>query len=205
MSLEAGAFAGAWPWEPITPYDVAELLRGLPAPWWIAGGTAIELLLGRPTRRHYDLDVAVLRRDQLTLKRHLVGWDICTAAGTPERRLERWDGRLIELPATRFWVRPRPGAAWWFDGRLEEARDDRWFYRNHELISLPLAQFGCTTEDGIPFVAPEIALFYLLISPTPKAKADFLAVRPRLNPARRAWLHRALGLLKPAHPVLPLL
>lgn len=203
MSVGAPAFAGLWPWEPITPRDVAELLRPLRVPWWIAGGSAIELFLGRETRRHYDLDVAILRRDQLALRRHLAEWDLCVA--TPERRLERWDGQKIELPVARFWARPRPGAAWWLDGRLEEARDDRWFYRNHELISLPLSQFGCTNEEGIPFLAPEVTLFYMLIYPTPKAKADFLAVHRHLRLASREWLHRALELVAPGHPVLPLL
>lgn len=205
MSLEEGAFGGLWPWEQITPHDVAEVLQDLPVPWWIAGGLAIELFLGRSTRRHHDLDFAVLRRDQLALMRHLVGWDIYTAKATPERRLERWDGQLIELPVARFWARPRPGAAWWLDGRLEEARDDRWLYRGHERVSLPLSHIGRTTDDGIPFLAPEITLFYMLLDATPKAKADFLAVRPHLRSVSREWLRRAVELVAPDHPVLPLL
>lgn len=203
MSLGTPAFAGLWPWEPITPSDVAELLRELPVPWWIAGGSAIELFLGRETRRHFDVDIAILRRDQLALRRHLVDWDLWVA--TPERRLHRWDDSALELPITRFWVRPRPGASWWLDGRLQEARDDHWFCSYNERVSLPLSRFGRTTDEGVPYVAPEIALFYMLLSPTPKAKADFLATRPHLTPASRDWLHRAVELIDRMHPILPLL
>ena len=135
VSLEERALAGLWPWEPITPRDVAEVLAGFQAPWWIAGGSAIELFLGRTTRRRYDLDLAILRRDQLALRRHLADWDLHLA--TPERRLYPWDGRFLELPVARFWVRRKPGTPWWLDGRLEEARGERWFYRLDERSRSP--------------------------------------------------------------------
>jgi Aminoglycoside-2''-adenylyltransferase len=203
MSTEAPAFAGFWPWEPITPSDVADVLRGLAVPWWISGGWAIELFLGHPTRRHYDVDVAVLRRDQQELRRHLADWDLHSA--TPERRLEPWDGRFLEPPIARIWIRRAPGAAWFCDAYLEEARDERWLYRDDERVSLPLGQVGQMTDDGLPFLSPEIALFYMLSGPTPKAKADFLAARPRLSAESRSWLRLSLEIAHPGHPVLPLL
>jgi len=203
VSLEEHAYAGLWPWELVTPRDVAEVLSGLAAPWWIAGGAAIELFLGRATRRRYDLDLAVLRRDQLALRQHLADWDLHLA--TPERRLYPWDGQFVELPIARFWVRQRAGAPWWLDGRLEEARGDRWFFRDDERISLPLSEFGRVTAEGVPFLAPEVALFYMLINPTPKAKADFLATQQHLAPEGRAWLGQALAACHSGHPLLPLL
>jgi hypothetical protein len=35
----------------------------MPCPWWIAGGFAIELAIGRPVRDHGDIDVLVLRQE----------------------------------------------------------------------------------------------------------------------------------------------
>jgi Aminoglycoside-2''-adenylyltransferase len=203
MTLEDRAFAGLWPWEPITPNDAAEVFRELPVPWWISGGWAIELFLGGPTRHHYDLDLAVLRSDQRVLRRHLADWDLHVAL--PDRRLEPWDGRFLEPPIARVWIRPARGAPWLCDSYLEEARDDRWVYREDERVSLPLERLGRTTEEGIPYLSPEIVLFYMLVRPTPKAKADFLAARPKLSQESRAWLRRALELAHPGHPVLPLL
>ena len=203
MSLKDPAVAGLWPWEPITPGDVADVLRGLPVPWWISGGWAIELFLGEQTRHHLDLDVAVLRRDQLALRRHLADWDLHFA--TPERRLEPWDGHVLEPPIARIWVRRARGAPWLCDGYLEEARDERWLYRDDERVSLPLSQLGRMTDEGLPFLSPEIALFYMLVRPTPKAKADFLAASPRLSAASRTWLRQSLEIAWPGHPVLPLL
>jgi hypothetical protein len=50
------------------------------------GGWALDLFLDRETRRHDDLDVALLRRDQGAPHDHLRGWDLRYA--TAEHALE---------------------------------------------------------------------------------------------------------------------
>ncbi|CAI7977465.1 hypothetical protein FRAHR75_350031 [Frankia sp. Hr75.2] len=62
-------------WEPASLAEVASIFAAFPAPWWIAGGYAIELAVGNQFREHSDIDVAVLRRDQLAVQRVLVGWE----------------------------------------------------------------------------------------------------------------------------------
>jgi hypothetical protein len=74
--MEPRDYACLWAWEPLEPADLARVLFGLRTPWWICGGWALDLFLGRNTRRHVDLDVALLRRDQHVLFRHLGGWDL---------------------------------------------------------------------------------------------------------------------------------
>jgi hypothetical protein len=192
-----------WPWEPVTPHDVGRLLEELPAPWWIAGGWAMSLFLGRETRRHHDIDVALLRRDQAALWRHLSGWDLHYT--TPERKLESWDGRFLEPPIGRIWARRSPGTPWYCEILLEEAADGRWLFRRDHRVSRPLAELGYTTPDALPFVSPEIALLYTLARPRPKAKADLLAVHSRMSPTSRDWLRKALGIYWPDHPALPLI
>ena len=60
------------------------------APWWVAGGWAIDLTLGHQTRKHEDLDVLVLRRDQAWVREELLGW-----TSTPPTRLGAFGpGRL---------------------------------------------------------------------------------------------------------------
>src|SRR5436309_9760576 len=54
--------------------EVARLMRGFPRPWYIAGGWAIDIFLGRETREHDDIDVSVLRNDQAKLRTHLAAW-----------------------------------------------------------------------------------------------------------------------------------
>jgi hypothetical protein len=65
-------------------------MRGFPAPWCVAGGWALDLFLGRVTRTHADLELAVLREDQASLQGHLAGWSF-------EKVVE---GRRAEWPAS---------------------------------------------------------------------------------------------------------
>ena len=46
-------------WDPWTPAEVAERLAALTEPWCVVGGWAIDLFLGRRTREHDDIEVAV--------------------------------------------------------------------------------------------------------------------------------------------------
>jgi hypothetical protein len=68
---QGGDFAHLWAWEPFVPRDVAGIMSGFPEPWWACGGWALDLFVGRETRRHDDLDVAILRRDQHALHSYL--------------------------------------------------------------------------------------------------------------------------------------
>jgi hypothetical protein len=61
--VPASIVAPFGPWEPAQPLEAAAIFAAMPCPWWIAGGFAIELAIGRPVRDHADIDVLVLRQD----------------------------------------------------------------------------------------------------------------------------------------------
>jgi hypothetical protein len=50
-------------WDPWHPDDVAAQLAGVSANWCVAGGWALDLWLGRGTRNHHDLEIAIPRPD----------------------------------------------------------------------------------------------------------------------------------------------
>jgi Aminoglycoside-2''-adenylyltransferase len=41
-----------------------EVLSSLRRPWFVVGGWALDLFLGRETRSHKDIDIAIFREDQ---------------------------------------------------------------------------------------------------------------------------------------------
>ena len=61
------------------PDSAAGGLAGAGFPWWIAGGWAIDLVVGLQTRTHADLDVLTLRTDHLKVRQHLAAWDVHAA------------------------------------------------------------------------------------------------------------------------------
>ena len=67
-------------WIPLDPVEVRRVFAGYDRPWWIAGGWAIDMFLGRKTREHGDVDVALLRSDWAAVQQHLRAW-LRTALG----------------------------------------------------------------------------------------------------------------------------
>ncbi|MGH2458803.1 MAG: nucleotidyltransferase domain-containing protein [Chloroflexota bacterium] len=80
-------------------------------PWWIAGGWAIDLFVGRTTRHHDDIDVQIQRADQLAVQATLATWDL--NAADPPGTLRPWKpGEVLPAHVHDIWcrpVRPRPG------------------------------------------------------------------------------------------------
>jgi Aminoglycoside-2''-adenylyltransferase len=198
---DGGDFAHLWAWEPVTPRDVSELLSGFGNPWWICGGWALDLFEGQETRRHDDIDVAVLRRDQRALHSHFDGWDLRYA--TPEHTLEPWDGRWLDLPIHGVWARRSadPVSPWTCEFLLNEAQDDEWVFRRNDAVRRGLDRISSST-DGIPYLCPEIVLLYKAAERSPKNEADFALARPRLSDAAASWLASALETCHPQHPWL---
>jgi hypothetical protein len=169
--MQAGDYASLWAWEPVTASDVADVVRDLQAPWWIAGGFALDLLLVRETRRHDDLDIAVLRRDQGVLAEYLREWDLYYA--TPDHALEPWDGRPLTRPIEGIWARREPAAPGFCEFLLNESEGGSWLHRGNGAIRRDLADIGLRTDNDVPFLAPEVVLLYKAEHHTPKNESDF--------------------------------
>ncbi len=83
---------------------------------------------------------------------------------------------------------------------LDEASDGNWVSRRDRGIRRPVAGIGKTSSDGIPYLVPEIQLFYKAKDPRPKDEADFAAVLPFLGGEQREWLRGALARSFGEHP-----
>jgi hypothetical protein len=184
-------------WEPLPVEDVHALLDPVGAPWWVAGGQAIDLWLGRRTRPHLDLDVQVLRRDQQTWRVALQGWELVSAH---EGELTGWTDGDVPAAANAVWCRPEGATAWAFELLLAPADGDRWVFRRDARITRPLAEAGLTTSTGIPIVAPEIQLLFKAKRSRPQDEADLANALPALDGRQREWLLDALALVHPGHP-----
>ncbi|MGV9659954.1 nucleotidyltransferase domain-containing protein, partial [Streptomyces koyangensis] len=98
-------------WEPASVTEVATLFSPLRQPWWIAGGYAVELAVGRAFRSHADIDVLLLHEDQLAAQHALAGWEWWAA--DPPGTLRPWSAGEILPPGVHdIWCRPGPDAPW---------------------------------------------------------------------------------------------
>jgi hypothetical protein len=184
-------------WEPLSLEEVKRLFGTVAAPWWIAGGRALDMFLGHETRKHADIEVAVLRRDQKVFLEALRKWDVQIAH----------DGELTPLKAGdvskpehhELWARETPDGPWRLELLLEESDGKRWSYRRNDRVGLNVADLGRRDAYGIEFIRPEVALLYKSASPRPVDETDFLYVLPRLDVAQRGWLCGALYTIDPTH------
>jgi hypothetical protein len=193
-------------WEPWSPSEVATLLAPLAAPWWIAGGWAIDLFLGKQTREHEDIDVQVLRRDQLAVRALFGGWDM--QAALPPPRDETWPFRPwrldeeLDAEIHDIWCRPTSTQPWALQLMIAATCDDSWLFRRMPAIRRPVDTIGCVSGEEIPYLAPEIQLLYKAKGLRPKDESDFAHALPALDQERRHWLRNALAAAHPSHPWL---
>lgn len=182
------------PWEPASPAEVAQIFSRSRVHWWIAGGYAIELAAGRRVRQHSDIDVLVLRPDQLAVQRALAGWQ--WHAADPPGTLRPWQlGEQLPSGVHDIWCRPGPEQPWRIQVMLDGSHSGDWVSRRDQRIRRPIAGLGSVTAGGIPYLAPEVQLFYKAANPRPKDEIDFATALPMLNEAQRQWLADALRLV----------
>jgi hypothetical protein len=175
---------------------VAMLMRPFNGMWGVAGGWAIDLSIGRQTRTHADIDVAILRDDQRPLRELLGDADVAQVV----------DGQLVPCGAEERLELPihEIHAKWPDHFRVEfllNERDraaDEWVFRRDARVRRAL-DVAFVRGRYLPYLAPELVLLFKSNDPSPKNDADFATVRPRLSVEQCSWLAGALATAQPTH------
>ena len=178
---------------------VIDTLAAYRGQWAIAGGWAIDLFLGRTTRPHADVDVAVFRDEQAELRATFPQFEFRLAI---DGELVDWErGHALELPLHED---SRSNAVCTIEFLLNDRRDDHWAHRRDPRVERPLSR-AIVHSTSCPILAPEIVLLYKSKEPRSTDDADLTNAIPHLPTEARAWLAAALGLSAPGHPWIPLL
>jgi hypothetical protein len=166
-----------------TPSEIARRLDGVAAPWAVAAGWALDLFLGRQTRRHSDLEIAIpaARFPEIRFPGYV--FDAVSSGRIWRNAVE--DG----LAAThQTWLRDPSTDDYLVDVFREPHDGDTWICRHNETIRLPYAEIIRRTIDGIPYLAPEIVLLFKAKHALPKDETDFAVTLPHLTDAQRTTL-----------------
>jgi hypothetical protein len=176
-------------WEPLSVEEAVALVSDLDVPWWIAGGWAIDLFLGRQTRSHGDTDILIRRCDQLTVQAHLADKGLLLYK-TQQPGLKPWlPGEFQARPYDDIWCRWGLDSPWVLQLMLLDTDGDRWVFKRDPSIGGPLDALGSRTADGIPYMRPHIQLLYKAKAETlAKDQADFDHAVPCLRDEDQRWL-----------------
>ena len=111
------------PWEPLGLESVVETFASAPFRWWVSGGCALDLHLGRTWRDHEDTDVGVVRSDLGALHTLLSQWDLHVAAAG---QLTPWHGAPLEVARhqNNVWCRLTADGPWVLDVTIGEGSDE---------------------------------------------------------------------------------
>ncbi len=183
-------------WSPLLPGQVQQLLADLNVPWWLAGGWAIDLFIGHQTRDHADIDVLILRSDQLILQTYLADWELYK---TNQPGLKRWKKDEFLPPGINdIWCRRNEDSDWSLQFMLMETEGDEWIFRRLPAVRGLLSELGIMSESGICYLRPEIQLLYKARPEiSEKDQSDFDLVLPLLTCTAQSWLLEKLSLQFP--------
>ena len=183
-------------WHPWRPEQAAAHLAGVGIAWCVVGGWAIDLWLGRETRPHDDLEIAILRADFPRIRDHLSAFVLHSVVDGEVRALPR--DAVPPPDKHQNWVLDPVAHAWRMDIMLEPGDARTWRFRRDEAVQAPRAEM-IGSRDGVPFLKPQGTLLYKAKATRPKDNADFAACLPHLDVTARGWLGRTLAQVHPGH------
>src|SRR4051812_12031153 len=183
------------------PRAAATVMVGFERPWCIAGGWAIDLAVGRATREHQDVEIAIFREDQHRLRDYLNDWDWSVAVN---HQLVPWsDADTINPPLHELHATSAHGVKLEFLLNERDAID--WIYRRNRSIRRSIEKAIRRGREGIPVLASEIVLLYKSKNTRPADELDFRVTSEMLDEESRAWLIEALATTSPGHAWLKML
>lgn len=180
-------------------------MTGFMKPWGICGGWAIDLYLGKVTREHHDVEIAVFRKDQIAVQAHLHDWYFTKVVSLTGQRDQWKEGEQLQLPIHEIHAQRQDGVLHHLEILLNESAGDNWQFRRDARITRPLSMIWGYSDDGIPHMNPEIVLLYKAKKLTANDEADFAHVCAVLHPEPRSWLKHALTKWYPGHQWLDVL
>lgn len=170
-------------------------MSGFEPIWFVAGGWAIDLFLGRVTRQHDDIEIAIFRRDQLAVQKYLDKWVLKKAENN---LLSSWkQGEFLKLPVHTIHCFNAQAEPPFFEILLNEFDDNTWIFRRDKMITKPFSELFLTSQSGIKFLCPEVVLLYKSKNPRTKDEQDFRNTVERLDEKTIAWLRAALAVCDP--------
>ncbi|MHA1966731.1 MAG: nucleotidyltransferase domain-containing protein [Candidatus Hodarchaeales archaeon] len=182
--------------------NLKKVLNDFIKPWYIAGGWAIDLYLGKVTRMHKDIEIVIFRQDQRELYEYLNDWILYKVIPGQYKR-ERWlRNEWLSLPIHEIHAtsHSKEKSKINFEILLNESDHRYWYFRRNQQVKRHLYKIGKIGYQGIPYLSPEIVLLYKAKEPTIYDFKDFIQTMDLLTIEERTWLSKAIGYCYLSHP-----
>lgn len=188
-------------WENWEPDQLASKLNGINSLWYVVGGWAIEMHVGKPIREHADLEFCVLPDDA----NHTANWlSELTFFAAKDGDLKFWPAdHEIYADNWQFWGAELKASKWRVDMMIERGTAATWAYKRDSSIQQARTDALRINSQGVRYLAPSNVLLFKAKNTRPKDDLDFDAVLPVLTAEERLTLLTWLQLLHPNHHWIP--
>lgn len=171
-----------------------------PGRYWIAGGWAVDLHVGRVRREHSDVDVLILARD-LHLFHAAFGPVTVRDHQTDEERPWVYTDKVVPGRHTLHFADAADPTA--IEVVIALSDGDEWVFHRGQGTHRPLAEISHSSPGGVPYLGPEVVLMLKARDGRAKDDDDFSALAPLLTDVQRQWLiPRLTRPGQPEHPWL---
>jgi hypothetical protein len=186
-------------WDPCTPGELRDLMTGFPHPWWVVGGWSVQAFTGVP-RMHEDIDLVVFSDAVPALRRQFAGvFHLWSNEGGTLRVIDDAHPEPLD-PLSQVWMRTDARSPWRVDCIPNPRADGgRWRSRHDPSLEAELEDVTWVADDGVRYLAPEVALLFKARQSRRKDRIDLENVWPLLDQPRREWLRAAVARAYPDH------
>jgi len=119
-------------WKPVAVGELQAHLGSF-TNWVLCGGHSLDLILGKQTRSHGDIDIGVFRSELLSCL-HAIGKEsvfLCSSAGTRTP----WDGEPVPAAVHDIWVSDSLREHWMLQVMVFDDEGEKVFYRRDPRIT----------------------------------------------------------------------
>lgn len=178
------------------PGAVARQLDGISTPWCVAAGWALDLFRGTQTRTHGDIEIAIPVAGFPEVRKRFPGYVFDAVSSG-----RIWEDATPDVLAGthQTWLRDPATGNYMVDVFREPHDGDTWICRHDETIRLPYSDIIHHTQDGIPYLTPELVLLFKARHARRKDQADFDETIPHTTTAQRETLAELLARAHPGH------
>jgi len=142
-------------WQPCAVGEVQSILGDF-TKWYLCGGESLDLLVGRRTREHADIDIGVYRSDLVECLSSIRG---VVYLCDPPGEAQRWDGQPIENHVNDIWIAAPDESSWLLQILIYTDHEDTVVFKCDE--TMKWSKVDHTIEvDGISILNPAITLLY---------------------------------------------
>ncbi len=161
-------------------HQLVSLFEGAPFRWWVSGGLALELHVGRSWRSHEDTDIGVSRSEASLIHTWLTEWEMWVAASGV---LSLWNGETLDpdVGQSNVWMRRSSESPWVIDLTVGDGNSNYWIYRRDRNIRRNWDEAILLTRHDVPYLAPELQLLFKSKNMRAKDDHDARMVIPLLS------------------------